>query len=98
MLAVHADPIDASWLDMVSGEEVTNRDRIDVAKLQMLLFTALLVVGYGFSIAQVLASATPEITSLPAIDGGFLALLTISHAGYLGKKQVGTVMSATSGP
>jgi hypothetical protein len=98
LLAVHADPIDATWLDLVSGEEVTNRDRIDVARLQMLLFTALLVVGYGFSIAQVLASAAPKITSLPAIDGGFLALLTISHAGYLAKKQVGTATSATSGP
>jgi hypothetical protein len=98
LLAVHAHPIEASWLDMVSGEEVTNRYRIDVARLQMLLFTALLVVGYGFSIAQVLASAAPKITSLPAIDGGFLALLTISHAGYLAKKQVGTLPSATSGP
>ncbi len=68
-----------------------------MGKLQLLLFTALLVVGYGFSIAHVLAQANLKITSLPAIDGGFLALLTISHAAYLGKKGVGTVTSSTAG-
>lgn len=61
---------------------------IDIAKFQNFWFTILAVVGYvALAIAEVadLDDAT-ELKSLPNFDAGLVALIAISHAGYLAAK------------
>jgi hypothetical protein len=78
---------DASWADLYLGEEVANRYVVDVSRLQNLVFTVLLVGVYASllwaSLAKVPAGGFAQ---MPAVGDGFLWLLGISHAAYLGAK------------
>lgn len=75
---------DARWLDMFRGDEA-DADLIDFSKVQQFLFTTLLVVIYAAALASHFAGLE-VLAGFPAIDKGFLALLGISHAAYLGYK------------
>jgi hypothetical protein len=87
-IIVNDDPRNSSFGDMVRGEEVGNFITLDLGKLQMLYFTAILVLAYGFALGAVLAAAVhgEKITAFPEVAPGMLALLGISHAGYLAYK------------
>lgn len=54
----------------------------------MFFFTLLVVFAYGRAIAIGFDSAGERIDSLPVLSAGMLALLAISHAGYLANKAV----------
>ena len=54
----------------------------------MFLFTLLLVSGYALSLFRDFGAAGDPITSLPALSGGAIALLGVSHASYLADKTV----------
>ncbi len=89
-----ANPLasDARWRDLFEGDEVGNAARVDVAKLQMLFFTVLLVATYvaalwsALGAPPILDAAVQPIASLPAVPEGMVALLGLSHAGYLAQK------------
>lgn len=83
----HSD--DARFVDMFRGDEVSNSTYFDLSKVQMFFFTLALVFAYAVAIGEMFLRAKGGmITSLPALSAGFVALLGLSHAGYLANKAV----------
>jgi hypothetical protein len=87
-LAAHTDVSKASPADLFAGDDIENDAYVDIGKIQMFLFTLILVVAYAVDIGKVLtaAGANSAIDKFPDLDPGMLALLAISHAGYLSYK------------
>jgi hypothetical protein len=79
---------DASWGDVFKGDEVGNGAHLDLSKLQMFFFTLIIVLAYAVAIGQVFEAAATKVDAFPVLDPGVLALLGISHAGYLANKAV----------
>jgi hypothetical protein len=75
---------DASFSDIFQGDEVGNTSFIDVAKVQMFFFTMVTLVGYGAAVFHLLRGT--DHSAMPAVSEGMIALLGISHAGYLASK------------
>jgi predicted acylesterase/phospholipase RssA len=80
-------PADARWGDTLKGDESGNAATVDLGKLQMFLFTFVLVLGYFIALAK-LFDGVGAITALPAVDSSVNTLLGISHTGYLANKIV----------
>jgi hypothetical protein len=59
-----------------------------MTRLQNLFFTLIPVGGYAAAIGAKFAEASTAAFHFPPFDSGALALLTISHAGYLVGKAV----------
>jgi hypothetical protein len=79
----------AELSDMFRGDEVGNFYIIDVAKLQMFYFTLVCVLAYAVVLGQWLVEKQPaDLSSFPALSDGLIALIGISHAGYLGSKKL----------
>ena len=82
------DPGKANWGDMLKGETAGDFDTLDLAKVQMFLFTLLLALGYAFSFAKLFANADGNIDAMPPISEGMSMLLGISNTAYLTNKAV----------
>ncbi len=89
---------DSRFSDLFRGEEVADCDHLDLGKVQMFLFTVVLVLGYGLAVGDMLTETTAPFTSLPAVDEGVVTLLAISHAGYLAKKAAPAATPPVHGP
>jgi len=87
-IVVNKRPEDAQWSDMFKGEEIGNAAHLDLAKIQMFYFTLILVLAYAVTLAATFATSTEKIATLPDLDPGMVALLGISHAGYLVNKAI----------
>ncbi|MCY1020579.1 hypothetical protein [Pyxidicoccus sp. MSG2] len=72
---------DARVSDMFQGDEVGNTAHIDLAKVQMFYFTLIASVSYFMDVAS--SVMTGKTDGLPALSQGFVALLALSHGGYL---------------
>jgi hypothetical protein len=92
-LHAHASLADARWSDMMRGDTVANFQFADLGKIQMFLFTVILVFTYAALIwslmrmplaAQVLQIA-PSM-QLPAFSDSLVLILALSHGGYLTTK------------
>lgn len=81
---------DAGMADLFRGEELTDNDDLDLGKVQMFLFTVVLVVGYALALGHLFATAPGPFDALPTVDEAVVTLLAISHAGYLAKKALPT--------
>jgi len=92
---LHAHPTlaDARWSDMVRGDTVANFQFTDLGKIQMFLFTIMLVFAYAALLwgimnmpqsAQVL-QLVPSVR-LPEFSQSFVTILALSHGGYLVSK------------
>jgi hypothetical protein len=77
---------DARWRDIIRGD-TNDADYVDVSKVQQLAFTILLLTVYGTALFNLLKPVA-LITKFPPVDGGFVALLGLSHAAYLAYKAV----------
>jgi hypothetical protein len=77
---------DARFTDMFQGDEVGNTSHVDLAKLQMFYFTVISVVAFVVIVARSLWGN--NLDALPQLPDGLIALLGISHAGYLTGKTV----------
>jgi cell division protein FtsL len=89
LLAENQAPVQARWSDLIRGEEIGNVHTLDLGKVQMLFFTVIVLTAYGTALAGAFArevAAAGAVATFPDIDGGTLALLGISHAGYLAYK------------
>jgi hypothetical protein len=75
---------DARWRDIIRGD-TNDADYVDVSKVQQLAFTVLLLAVYGAALFNLLKPIA-LITKFPPVDGGFVALLGLSHAAYLAYK------------
>jgi hypothetical protein len=83
-------PTQARWSDLLTGEEVANAAHLDLTRVQMLFFTLVALLAYAIAAGQFLLKLT-EATSpvnLPALSEGIVAIIGISHAGYLTAKAV----------
>ena len=78
----------ARWSDLFKGEESGNAAQLDLSKVQMFFFTLILVLAYAVALGTALTGAEAKIDNFPALDPGMVALLGISHAGYLVHKAV----------
>lgn len=88
---VRADNERPDLTDLFQGDEIGNADRIDLAKLQMFFFTVIIALAYVVALWGWMAgTADPAgLAKFPAMGEGLVALLGISHAGYLSSKGVG---------
>lgn len=77
---------DARWSDLVTGVEIGNGAHLDISRVQMLFFTIVLVAAYIAALGKGLGSQTSAFTAFPSLDEGMIALLGISHVGYLTAK------------
>ncbi len=74
----------ARLADIFMGEEVSNYGHVDLAKVQNFFFSLIAIVAYVFTIGNMLVTQPlVEITALPDFSDGLVALLGLSHGGYL---------------
>ena len=80
----------AAFQDVFQGDTPETAASLDLGKVQMFYVTVALVLGYGLALGALFAEfdGSAGITELPTIDAAFVALLGISHAGYLTTKAV----------
>jgi hypothetical protein len=83
-LYVNKTIADASFLDIFQGDEIGNTAYVDPAKMQMFLFTVIALIAYGAAVAAMLRKG--DYSAMPVPSEGLIALLGISHAGYLASK------------
>lgn len=84
----NAAPGYARFADLFRGDETGNSTHLDLGKVQMFFFTVVLVVAYVFALAEKFPELLAAGASFPPLDDGMVALLGISHAGYLAHKAV----------
>jgi hypothetical protein len=85
-VAGRASPADASWADLVTGDEVGNAGTPDLGKIQQALITLILLGAYGYYVFEYFLTGPASIPSLPTLDKSFVWLMGISHASYLAYK------------
>jgi hypothetical protein len=79
---------DAAFSDMFEGDEVGNTAYVDVAKVQMFFFTIVALLAYAVGVFSWLPSVGHQFgkVDFPVLSDGLIALLGISHAGFLVSK------------
>jgi len=92
----NVSPSEASWADLYLGEEVANRNVVDVSRLQKLIITILLVATYVQMIwthlgadlvnAEGKVAKQAHFGHMPLVGQSFIWLLGISHAAYMAYK------------
>lgn len=87
-LVAYERPRDASVSDLFKGDEVIAAAYLDLGKVQVFFFTLIVVFAYAAEVGSLLYGAPHPIKSLPDLSTGIVALLGISHAGYLTSKAV----------
>jgi hypothetical protein len=99
VLFANASIADARFSDMFEGDEVVNTAYVDVAKVQMFFFTVVAGLSYGIELYQWIAQQgylhDPAKTAFPVVSGSLVAILGISHAGFLVSKS--TTQTPTQG-
>jgi hypothetical protein len=78
----------AALIDLISGEDHGNWQTLDLGKFQALIFSVLVVAIYGTTVFQQFHEVSGQIKTLPVLHEGLIALIGISHAGYLTAKAV----------
>lgn len=86
-IAVAPTASSSSWADLFKGDETSNGDHLDLAKVQMFFFTLILVLSYAVALGKLFASVN-QVADFPDLNEGTIALLGISHAAYLTNKAV----------
>ena len=86
-LVAYEQPENASVSDLFKGDKVISAAYFDLGKVQVFLFTLIVVFAYAAEVGAMLYSMR-IISALPELSTGIVALLGISHAGYLTAKAV----------
>jgi len=95
---LYANPTlsDARLTDMFEGDELSNTARLDLAKVQMFYFTIIAALCFFVMVFESLGTQSPvDLKQLPLLPDGFVAILGISHAGYLASKGINHTPSQT---
>jgi len=89
VLYANSDAKDAAFTDMFEGDEVGNTAYVDVSKVQMFFFTLVAVLSYGTVLFTWLSEwqALLNPAAFPVLNAGLIAILGISHAGFLGSQS-----------
>jgi hypothetical protein len=89
LLIANTKPSKARWSDALTGDETVNGAHLDLAKVQMLFFTLIVVLAYAVAIGRLFGGDDAGgVAAFPTLDDGLLTLIGISHAGYLTSKGV----------
>lgn len=89
LLQVNPEPSQAKIANFFDGSEIGNFQFADIGKVQMLLITGMSILGYAYLIGLMFADSSKQtISGLPAFSETLLALIAVSHAGYLGYQAV----------
>jgi hypothetical protein len=92
LLPKNADPSEARWFDLLSGEEMGNYKSVAMSKVQMLFFTVIVIATYSAAISSMLRNAdmlrTAQSVGFPDFAPSLTALLGISHGTYLSVKTI----------
>lgn len=91
VLYANKDPKQAAVTDMFEGDELADAHLVDMAKVQMFFFT---IVSAAYFISRMWPQTTNLVPQLPT---NLIALMGISHAGYLGSKAVTKTQEAQPG-
>jgi hypothetical protein len=86
LLYANPSKADARFVDMFQGNEIGDTAHIDLTKVQMFYFTIISILAFLVIITKSLRSGA--IDRLPELPDGLIAILGISHAGYLTGKGV----------
>jgi hypothetical protein len=87
-LYANAKMSDARITDMFQGDELTNTAQIDLAKVQMFYFTIIAAVCFFVMVFKQLVTHNASLDTLPLLPDGLIAVLGISHGGYLTSKSI----------
>jgi hypothetical protein len=97
-VVTNSAPEEASWADLVTGDEVGNAGTPDLGKIQQLLISLILLAAYADYVFQAFGAPVALIRQLPALDKSFVWLMGISHASYLAYKAAPHTKSADGPP
>lgn len=78
-------PVQARWSDLITGEQNSNCLHLDLPRVQMCFFTLVALLIYAVLLHGQLSQST-AVGSLPELSDGLLAIIAISHGGYLVSK------------
>lgn len=87
-LYANAKLSDARITDLFEGDELINTARLDLAKVQMFYFTIIAALCFFVMVFNMLVGGNSNLDHLPLLPDGFVAVLGISHAGYLTSKGI----------
>ena len=89
-IAVRNPGYAARFSDLFMGELVSNLGYVDINKVQNFLFTVMAVVSYAIALGAAIAGAgsIAALFQFPDVSASLLAILGISHTGYLVGKAV----------
>jgi len=97
LLYANNTPDDARFTDIFEGDELANTMYLDITKVQMFWLSLIAIAGYAFLLLNLFLTATPDaLTKFPAFSEGYLAILAVSHATYLGGKTITQTKSTGS--
>ena len=86
-LVVNREASSARFSDMLTGEETGNAAHADLARIQMFFFTLIVLSTYALALWQMFGALDDQgVEAFPVLDESVLALIGISHAGYLAAK------------
>jgi hypothetical protein len=88
---------DARFTDLFERDELGNSQFIELAQVQMFFFTVIVALVYAVQLFQMISfgDLLAEDIGLPVLPEGLLALMGVSHAGYLGNKAIQRTPSST---
>jgi len=80
----------AVFSDIFTGEEVATFGYLDIAKVQNVFFTVVAVVGYTVALVAAMSGTqnVADLFAFPDMPAGLVAIIGISHGGYLIDKAV----------
>jgi len=78
---------DAQFTDLFEGDEVGNAGHVSLGKLQLFYVTVVMFAAYAAMVLKTLHTGA-NLDALPLVPEGVIALMGISHAGYLSTKAV----------
>jgi len=88
-LLANAYLTDARWSDIFEADELSRAGRLDMSKIQMTFFTLIVALVYGTVLASNISQLGENgFHDFPAVSDSMVALLGISHAGFLTSKAV----------
>jgi hypothetical protein len=80
---------EADFSDVFTGEEVSTFGYVDIAKVQNFFFTIVAWVAYAVVLGVAMGQVGTDLfkfVAFPALPAGLIAVIAISHAGYLTDK------------
>jgi hypothetical protein len=87
MLDIRDNPKDASWTDLFFGEEASNKDTVDISRLQQFTFTLILLFVFGGRVLdRLMGVGATQALDMPDLDPSAIELLGFSNAFYLAAK------------